>query len=162
MIQKTVYAKVKAMCVQIFMFFREKPIVKNLISISDYSSFNKEQIIFIRFLMWLIHTPLAQTYTERCKISQVTLAIFTPAKRHLEVHLLDNRYSIPKQEMRFFKCLNEIYIDILNRQKKHSNVLTMQLLPWLRQSVTSLSPWRPRFAPGSVHVAFAVNKVALE
>jgi hypothetical protein len=32
---------------------------------------------------------------------------------------------------------------------------------WLRQLVASLSPQRPRFIPGSVHVGFVVDKVAL-
>jgi hypothetical protein len=34
-------------------------------------------------------------------------------------------------------------------------------VPWLRQLVTGLSLWRPRFNPGSVHVGFVVDKVAL-
>jgi hypothetical protein len=33
--------------------------------------------------------------------------------------------------------------------------------PWLRRLVTGLSPRRPVFDPGSVHVGFVVNKVAL-
>jgi hypothetical protein len=34
-------------------------------------------------------------------------------------------------------------------------------VPWLRWLVTGLSPRRPGFAPGSIHVGFAVDKVAL-
>jgi hypothetical protein len=34
-------------------------------------------------------------------------------------------------------------------------------VPWLRSLVASLSPRRPRFAPGSFHVGFVVDKVAL-
>jgi hypothetical protein len=34
-------------------------------------------------------------------------------------------------------------------------------VPWLRRLVASLSPRRPGFDPGSVHVRFVVNKVAL-
>jgi hypothetical protein len=34
-------------------------------------------------------------------------------------------------------------------------------VPWLRSLVTGLSPRRPRFAPGSIHVGFVVDKVAL-
>jgi hypothetical protein len=32
---------------------------------------------------------------------------------------------------------------------------------WLRRLVAGLSPLRPRFAPGSIHVGFVVDKVAL-
>jgi hypothetical protein len=34
-------------------------------------------------------------------------------------------------------------------------------MPWLRLFVAGLSPWRPVFDPGSVHVGFVVDKVAL-
>jgi len=34
-------------------------------------------------------------------------------------------------------------------------------VPWLRRLVAGLSPRRPGFAPGSVHVGFVVDKVAL-
>jgi hypothetical protein len=34
-------------------------------------------------------------------------------------------------------------------------------LPWLRQLVAGLLPRRPEFDPGSVHVGFVVDKVAL-
>jgi hypothetical protein len=34
-------------------------------------------------------------------------------------------------------------------------------VPWLRRLVTGLSPHRPGFDPGSVHVGFLVDKVAL-
>jgi hypothetical protein len=40
--------------------------------------------------------------------------------------------------------------------KEHIN----KAVPWLRQLVAGLSPWRPRFAPGSVHVGFVVDKMA--
>ena len=35
-------------------------------------------------------------------------------------------------------------------------------VPWLRRSVAGLSPRRPSFDPGSIHVGFLVDKVALE
>jgi hypothetical protein len=35
-------------------------------------------------------------------------------------------------------------------------------VPWLRRLVTGLSPRRPGFNPGSVHVGFVVDAVALE
>jgi hypothetical protein len=34
-------------------------------------------------------------------------------------------------------------------------------MPWLRSLVAGLSPRRPGFAPGSIHVGFVVDKVAL-
>jgi hypothetical protein len=34
-------------------------------------------------------------------------------------------------------------------------------VPWLRRLAAGLPPWRPRFDPGSVHVGFVVDKVAL-
>jgi hypothetical protein len=39
--------------------------------------------------------------------------------------------------------------------------LTIGAVPWLRSLVAELSPWTPGFAPGSIHVGFAVDKVAL-
>jgi hypothetical protein len=38
---------------------------------------------------------------------------------------------------------------------------TQWAIAWLRQLVASLSPWRPRFVPVSVHVGFVVEKVTL-
>jgi hypothetical protein len=42
-------------------------------------------------------------------------------------------------------------------------ILTVVLmaLPWLRRSVVGLSPQRPGFDSGSVHVEFVMDKVAL-
>jgi hypothetical protein len=34
-------------------------------------------------------------------------------------------------------------------------------VPWLRRLVAGLSPRKPGFDPGSVHVGFVVHKVAL-
>jgi hypothetical protein len=39
--------------------------------------------------------------------------------------------------------------------------LTSRAVPWLKRLVTGLSPQRPGFAPGSIHVGFVVDKVAL-
>jgi hypothetical protein len=36
-----------------------------------------------------------------------------------------------------------------------------QAVPWLRSLVAALSPRRPGFAPGSIHVGFVVDKVAV-
>jgi hypothetical protein len=37
----------------------------------------------------------------------------------------------------------------------------LEVVPWLRRLVASLSPRRHGFAPGSVHVGFVVHKVTL-
>jgi hypothetical protein len=34
-------------------------------------------------------------------------------------------------------------------------------MPWLRSLVTGLSPRKPGFVPGSIHVGFVVDKVAV-
>jgi hypothetical protein len=39
--------------------------------------------------------------------------------------------------------------------------LPTQAVPWLRSLIAGLSERRPRFAPGSIHVGFVVDKVAL-
>jgi hypothetical protein len=38
---------------------------------------------------------------------------------------------------------------------------TRLVVPWLKQLVTGFSPQKPGFKPGSVHVGFVVEKVAL-
>jgi len=35
------------------------------------------------------------------------------------------------------------------------------VLPWFRQLVTNLSPWRPEFDPWKVQLVFVVDKVAI-
>jgi hypothetical protein len=73
--------------------------------------------------------------------------------------------------------LNYIYIYIyiqLLPQRKHytvlgeiiavyfeNNAIRIKVCAWLRRLVASISPRRPRFAPGSFHVEFVVGKVAL-
>jgi hypothetical protein len=37
----------------------------------------------------------------------------------------------------------------------------LRAVPWLRSLVAGLSPRRPGFAPGSIHVGFVVENVAL-
>jgi hypothetical protein len=39
--------------------------------------------------------------------------------------------------------------------------LTQGAMSWLRQLFASLSPWRPGFIPGLIHMGFVMNKVAL-
>jgi hypothetical protein len=40
-------------------------------------------------------------------------------------------------------------------------VTVAKAVPWLRRLVAGLPQWRPGFHPGSVHVGFVVDKVAL-
>jgi hypothetical protein len=39
--------------------------------------------------------------------------------------------------------------------------IIMKAVPWLRSLAAGLSPRRPGFAPGSIHVGFVVDKMAL-
>jgi hypothetical protein len=41
------------------------------------------------------------------------------------------------------------------------NVSSNLAMPWLRSLVAGFSPRRPGFAPGSIHVGFVVDKVAV-
>jgi hypothetical protein len=43
----------------------------------------------------------------------------------------------------------------------HHYIIWSLAVPWLRWLVAGLSPWRPRFTPGLIHVGFVVDKVAL-
>jgi hypothetical protein len=42
-----------------------------------------------------------------------------------------------------------------------NKVMDIEAVPWLRRLVAGLSPRRPGFDVGSVHVGFVVDKVAL-
>jgi hypothetical protein len=57
------------------------------------------------------------------------------------------------------------YLPAQELEKGASHCIRVSLksvaVPWLWSSVADLSPRRPNFAPGSVHVGFAVDKVAL-
>jgi hypothetical protein len=39
--------------------------------------------------------------------------------------------------------------------------LSYRAVPWLSRLVAGFPPWRPGFDPGSVHVGFMVDKVAV-
>jgi hypothetical protein len=53
---------------------------------------------------------------------------------------------------RRYYLVYDIYVQFIGRN---------MVVPLLRSLVAGLSPWRPRFAPGSIHVGFVVDKVAL-
>jgi hypothetical protein len=40
--------------------------------------------------------------------------------------------------------------------------MSIMAVPWLRRLVACLSPWKTEFAPGSIHVGFVTDKVALK
>jgi hypothetical protein len=48
-----------------------------------------------------------------------------------------------------------------NRNTRYINTMS-EAVPWLRRLVAGIPPRRPGFDPGSVHVGFVVDKVALE
>jgi hypothetical protein len=48
----------------------------------------------------------------------------------------------------------------LRSERAATNHLS-QAVPWLKSLIAGLSPRRSRFAPGSIHVGFVVEKVAL-
>jgi hypothetical protein len=50
-----------------------------------------------------------------------------------------------------------------DKYKLHTETILTSILavPWLRSLVAGLSPRRPGFAPGSIHMGFVVDKVAL-
>jgi hypothetical protein len=50
-----------------------------------------------------------------------------------------------------------LHINLLNVL----NSCYVRAVPWLKRLVAGLSPQRPGFAPGSIHVGFVVEKVAL-
>jgi hypothetical protein len=66
---------------------------------------------------------------------------------------------IAHAEVKFFKSkqMFNFLRKIRNSKVKEPNLA----VPWLRRLVTGLSPRRPGFDPGSVHVGFVVDKVAL-
>jgi hypothetical protein len=47
------------------------------------------------------------------------------------------------------------------RNLKYEVYVRPKAVPWLRWLVAGLSPRRPGFEPGSIHVGFVVDKVAL-
>jgi hypothetical protein len=46
------------------------------------------------------------------------------------------------------------------QNKQAASKWPISAVPWLRRLVAGLSPWKPGFDPGSVHVGFVVDKVA--
>jgi hypothetical protein len=53
------------------------------------------------------------------------------------------------------------HADVREVQNRRINKVTRDVVPWLRRLIVGLSPRKPRFDPGSVHVEFVVDKVAL-
>jgi hypothetical protein len=66
-----------------------------------------------------------------------------------------------------YKWIGEILYRGLNLPQPHFSIHQFKIfsklrtVPWLRSLAAGLSPRRPGFAPGSIHVGFVVDKVAL-
>ena len=54
-----------------------------------------------------------------------------------------------------------IYLMLNDALIYKGKAIPLQAVPWLRRLVADLSPRMPGFDPGSVHVGFEVDKVAL-
>ena len=57
--------------------------------------------------------------------------------------------------------VSKLYLTDLVGEIQTPLMISLQAVPWLRRSVAGLSPRRPGFDPGSVHVGFVVDNVAL-
>jgi hypothetical protein len=57
-------------------------------------------------------------------------------------------------------ALHRPHVSVTLKTRHKFNVQTMAV-PWLRRLVADLSPQRPGFDPGSAHVGFVVDKLAL-
>jgi hypothetical protein len=70
--------------------------------------------------------------------------------------------GVPNDQVKeHFKFLNTHMRTYVTKLTSKSLKLKSGAVPWLRQLATGLPPHRPRFDPGSVHVGFVVEKVAL-
>jgi hypothetical protein len=70
--------------------------------------------------------------------------------------------------MKYYRIFQDLIIEmILKRILRGTDVFHLRkysvgmAVPWLRRLVAGLSPRRPRFEPGPVHVGFVVNNMAL-
>jgi hypothetical protein len=66
----------------------------------------------------------------------------------------------PKHGVSTQKRQRSKYLSPFHKQQIYL-VSIIMAVPWLRSLAADLSPRRPGFAPGSIHVEFVVDKVAL-
>lgn len=73
-----------------------------------------------------------------------------------------NKGSNSEQSLKTLKSMTvmgSIYSSLLEWNKDPAlTLIRWEAMPWLRQSVVSLSLWRPRFDPRTVYAGFVVNK----
>jgi hypothetical protein len=69
-------------------------------------------------------------------------------------------FSPPSASM---ACRGTVLLFMIKKRTEKISGVTFwtKAVPWLRSLVAGLSPRRPGFAPWSIHVGFAVDKVAL-
>jgi hypothetical protein len=80
------------------------------------------------------------------------------------LHLLHTVFDLQKKTVTITNKQQQQHTDMkIGRNFKRSSSFKGQVwaVPWLRSLVADLSPRRPGFAPGSIHVGFVVDKVAL-
>jgi hypothetical protein len=58
-----------------------------------------------------------------------------------------------------YEAVHQLFMNF--KKEIDSRTTEVWAVPWLRRLVAYLSPRRPGFDPGSVHVGFALDKVAL-
>jgi hypothetical protein len=80
---------------------------------------------------------------------------YNPEDEHRHLHLCDNLRSLQIHCSMFFFLL--LCGFLLTAEIKYVE----KAVPWLRSLVAGLSPRKSGFAPGSIHVGFVVDKVAL-
>jgi hypothetical protein len=68
--------------------------------------------------------------------------------------LVERGFSVASQRLSKLRNLFQII-------ERGDLKLLLVAVPWLRTLVTGLSPRRPGFAPGAIHMGFVVDKVAL-
>jgi hypothetical protein len=59
------------------------------------------------------------------------------------------------------RIITEASVALYIESARDGFVRATMAMPWLRSLVAGLSPRRPVFAPGTIHVGFVVDKVAL-
>jgi hypothetical protein len=69
--------------------------------------------------------------------------------------------SPPFNKLRAVSHKGRDKIPHLPSESHHITAKTVGAVPWLKSLVAGLSPRRTGFAPGSIHVGFVVDKVAL-
>jgi hypothetical protein len=120
-------------------FKRNCSTIRSFITICYKRSKLKQFMIYLRTYSCAVHDLLASCISQFFHrfISCVGQLKYTPP-----------HHSCPCRVPDHHTCLHS------------TNIITLAV-PWLRRLLAGLSPRRPGFDPGSVHVEFVVDKVAL-